>query len=286
MSAKRIGNGRAMNWFENGKAMSGLDKLNFSRILIIWVVIILFFGFCYILLSSQGNFLSYPDGTKIDTFFDAIYFSFVAATTTGFGDILPNGLFKVIAIFEVVFGLLLLALVTSRLVSIKQDAILNEVYEISFNERINRLRSSLLLFRQNTERLVVKAEEKMLKSRDFEMAESYIYSLRDVLEEILSVLFRTKRNSSFVKKLDHVNSELIFNSVLSSFSKLNELFELANENKINYGDKISIDLINTCEKLCENIFVNVPVNAIGEKKSEELLKRKDKTLSDLKKNIK
>jgi len=286
MSIKKISNGRTMNWLDNRNAITWLDKLNFSRILAIWIVIILVFGACYLLLSSSGSFLSYPDGTRIDNYFDAIYFSFVAATTTGFGDVLPNGLFKVIAIFEVVFGLLLLALVTSRLVSIKQDAILNEVYEISFNERINRMRSSLLLFRQNTERLVLKAEEKTLKSRDFEMAESYIYSLRDVLEEILSVLFKTKRNSLFVKKLDHVNSELIFNSVLSSFSKLNELFELANENKVNYSDKISLDLINNCIKLCENIFVNVPVNAIGEKKSDELVKRKDKLLSDLTKNIK
>jgi len=286
MSTKRIGNGKAMAWLDNRLAVTWLDKLSFSRILIIWIVIILIFGASYLILASSESFLAYPDGTKIDTYFDAIYFSFVAATTTGFGDILPNGLFKVIAIFEVVFGLLLLALVTSRLVSIKQDAILNEVYEISFNERINRLRSSLLLFRQNTERLVVKAEENTLKSRDFEMAESYIYSLRDVLEEILSVLFKTKRNSLFVKKLDPVNSELIFNSVLNSFSKLNELFELANENKVKYGDKISIDLVGNCVKLCENIFVNVPINAIGEKKSDELLKRKDKILSDLKNNVK
>ena len=283
---KKIGSGRAMNWIDNRLAVTWLDKLNFSRILVIWIIIILLFGACYLVLSSQESFLAYPDGTKLDTYFDAIYFSFVAATTTGFGDILPNGLFKVIAIFEVVFGLLLLALVTSRLVLIKQDAILNEVYEISFNERINRLRSSLLLFRQNTERLVVKAEEKTLKSRDFEMAESYIYSLRDVLEEILSVLFKTKRNSLFVKKLDHVNSELIFNSVLSSFSKLNDLFELANGNKVKYDDKISIDLVNNCAKLCENIFANVPVNSIGEKKSDELLKRKDELLSNLKNNIK
>ncbi len=80
---------------------------------------------------------------------DSIYFSFVTATTTGFGDFLPQGWFKLIVIAEVICGLLLLALVTSKLVSIKQDILLKEIYDMSFYERINRLRSGLLLFRQN-----------------------------------------------------------------------------------------------------------------------------------------
>ncbi len=282
---KIIGRPKPISWLDDGKAITWIDKLKFSRILVMWIVVILLFGAIYIFFSSQGNFLSYAERGKVTSFFDAIYFSFVAATTTGFGDILPEGIFKLVAIFEVIFGLLLLALVTSRLVSIKQDAILNEVYEISFSERINRLRSSLLLFRQNIERLIVKAEEKTLKVRDFEMADNYFYSLRDVLEEILGLLFKTKMNYLFVKKLDHINAELIFNSILNSFAKINELFTLSNEIKVNYEKNISTGLITTCIKLCENIFTNLPVHAIGEKKSEELLKRKTILLADLKNKI-
>jgi len=70
-----------------------------------------------------------------------------------------NGFFKLISIFEVVFGLLLLAFVTSKLVSIKQDVILNEIYDISFNERLSMVRSSLLLFRQSLSRMMEKIEE-------------------------------------------------------------------------------------------------------------------------------
>src|SRR3989338_6930496 len=129
----------------DGKFVNWIDKLKFIHILILWVFIIMSFGMAYYFLANVNSFLYYNlDQSPITRVIDAVYFSFVAATTTGFGDIIPMGVFKIVSIIEVIFGLLLLALVTSKLVSIKQDMILDEIYESSLNEKINRLRSSLL----------------------------------------------------------------------------------------------------------------------------------------------
>ena len=115
-----------------------LDKLTFPRILILWLFIITFFGLLYYFFANGNSFLFWNiNRDTISTVADSIYFSFITATTTGYGDVLPTGAFKIIAIVEVIAGLLLLALVTSKLVSIKQDAFsLSNFSNIGF---INRL---------------------------------------------------------------------------------------------------------------------------------------------------
>src|SRR3989338_7814030 len=99
-----------------------LDKLTFTRILLLWIILIALFGIAYHFFeNNDANLLYSADKTMVQKLTDTIYFSFVASTTTGFGDIIPNGWFKIISTIEVICGLLLLALVTSKLISIKQD---------------------------------------------------------------------------------------------------------------------------------------------------------------------
>src|SRR3989344_6939090 len=101
------------------------DKLTFFDMFMIWVLIISVFGVTFYFASDEASYLLYAKSNQaVSTLADSIYFSFITATSTGFGDIIPQGNFKTMAIFEVVFGLVLLATLTSKLVSIKEDAIL------------------------------------------------------------------------------------------------------------------------------------------------------------------
>jgi hypothetical protein len=234
-----------------------IDKLTFPRILLLWILIVVIFGFIYYFLTDKGSFLLYNLQDKVvDKVIDSIYFSFVTATTTGFGDIIPFGLFKILAIFEVVLGLLLLAIVTSKLISIKQNAILDELYELSFNEKINRLRSSLVLFRQNLSRIIIKIEEDKVRKREISDIYIYISSFEDVLSES-STLMGKKDAHYFKKVIDPLNTELIFNSILSSFEKLHELMAVMNQGKIDWKRSINLNLIENCIKLNENLFSNL-----------------------------
>ncbi len=230
------------------------DKVSYFHILLIWVVVIVLFGYIYFYLQNGNSFLFYNiKGTTINNIRDAVYFSFVAATTTGFGDILPNGWFKLIAIVEVVFGLMLLAIVTSKLVSIKQDVILGELYELSFDERINRLRSSLLLFRQNLERMINKIEGKIISKRELNNLCIYLSSMEDTLNEVLALIRRPSTNH-FIKNIDPVDTELIFNSILSSFNKLYELLTIMEEHKIEWRTGLTVSCIGKCIEVTEELF--------------------------------
>src|SRR3989338_10426959 len=186
---------------EKSKFNTWIDKLTFLHILLMWVSSVFIFGLAYFFFSSTHSFLLYShEQIPVNKLTDMIYFSFVTATSTGFGDIIPRGWFKIMAVSEVVFGLVLLAFVTSKLVSLKQDVILEEIYDISFKERINRLRSALLLFRQHLSGVIEKVENSTISKR--EVADTYIFisPLEDTLHEIINLI--GKEENHFTKGMD------------------------------------------------------------------------------------
>ncbi len=228
------------------KFQTFLDHLSFSRILIVWSLIIFLFGLTYFAFATQTTTLyNNIERSQPNNILDYIYFSFVAATTTGFGDIVPLGLFKAMAIIEIIMGIIMLAIVTSKIVSIKQDLILGEIYEISFAEKINRLRSSLLLFRQNLNSIIAKTEDGTIKKREIYEMYHYLSFFEDTLNEIINILEQEKKNY-YAKKIDPVSVELIYNSVLDSFEKLSELIKIFEQNNKEWKREITISLIKRC----------------------------------------
>jgi hypothetical protein len=237
-----------------GQITSILDRLSFFHILVLWAGILIFFGLIYYFGQVPGSSLIYSvSRQKVTGIFDSIYFSFITATSTGFGDIIPLGYFKLLSIFEVIFGLVLLAIVTSKLVSIKQDVIMNEIYDISFNEKINRIRSSLLLFRQNLSRVINNIENNTFRHREISDLYNYISTFEDSLNEISRILIRNDGNS-FTKVLDPMSSGLLFHSINQSFEKLFELIALMDNNKIEWKRKITLTLIERCIATDNELF--------------------------------
>ncbi len=237
------------------KLIRWLDKITFAKILLLWVFIIAGFGLFYFYVMNNNSFLFHTTQNKgVRNLPDALYFSFITATTTGFGDIVPFGWFKLIAILEVILGLFLLAFVTSKLVSLKQDIMLYELYEISFNERVNKVRSSLILFRQDINALISSIQEGTAKKRGITNNFDYlISSFENNMSETVS-LVANRRDEYFVKKLDAVNTEIIVNNLLLSFERLHELIRIMNRYHINWRTKTAVTLIKRSISLNERLF--------------------------------
>jgi hypothetical protein len=94
------------------------------------------------LVSSSG-----PIGTGVGGLLSAFYFSCVTATSVGYGDIVPHGAARVIAIVEAVAGLVIFGCVVSKFVSWRQEELIGEIHHIAFEERLGRVRTNLLLVR-------------------------------------------------------------------------------------------------------------------------------------------
>lgn len=229
------------------------NKITFPRILLFWLCIVFVFGLMYHFMRNGESFLynNFID-TEVTNLKDAIYFSFVTATTTGFGDIVPIGFFKVIAIFEVVIDLLMVALVTSKFISIKQDIILDEMYEISFFEQVNRMRSSLLLFRQNLGVLMADADDGSIRPSQVNEVEVYLNSMSDTVLDI-TMLIDKPEGSHFVKRIEALDLEILLNSINQSLEKLDELIMLFREKRIKWKSEKNVlavrNIMKTVEKL-------------------------------------
>ncbi len=259
-----------------------LDKVTFLHILCIWLSVVLAFALVYFFLPTQDSFLySVLEKQPIRSFLDALHFSFMSAVTVSFGNILPFGFFKLISMAEILFAFLLLAVVTSKLVSIKQDIILGELYEISFDERVNQIRSSLLLFRQNLDRLMDKSEEGSLQKREVLGLHTHLTSLEDVIGEVRTMITK-QGHYHFIKHIDAVNAELIFNSLVSSFERLGELLTLLNKKKIVWKTEVNILVLKKCLEVNDSLFTQVHASSLFTREiANELNAQKNKAVEEV-----
>ena len=116
-----------------------------------WIAMVLICGGVYWLLDWSPRLALVSGGGPVDTgvrgFLSALYFSAVTATSVGYGDIVPMGVARAVAIVESVAGLLLFGCVISKFVSRRQDQLIGEIHRIAFEDRLGRVRTNLLLVR-------------------------------------------------------------------------------------------------------------------------------------------
>ncbi len=229
------------------KTKNRFDPVNFfintkfKQIFISYILIIFIFAGIYFALNfTENNGLMYNKTaitSNVNGFYNALYFSVITATATGYGDIAPIGLSKAVAILEVIAGLLIFGMLISKLVSYKQDILLDELYDLTFEDKINRLRSSLYLFRTDAGKVIERIESGQLTVKRLYDATSLITSFENTLEDIENILC-PKKKKEFIKDLNELTLELVVNSMTLSLSRLTELVVIL---KNKYGNEWSND---------------------------------------------
>ena len=114
-----------------------------------WLLINLGCGIAYWLISfAPGMGLreaSQPMGHGGAALLEAIYFSFVTGLSIGFGDIVPVGAVRVLAVLQGGACLLVFGAIISKLVSGRQEELMEEIHRITFEDRLGRVRTNLHL---------------------------------------------------------------------------------------------------------------------------------------------
>jgi rhodanese-related sulfurtransferase len=117
------------------------------QLFLIWIGMILLCGVGYWLSALAGKHGLVESGSAVGADLNglasAIYFSFVTATSVGYGDIIPTGIARIIAVAEAVSALLIFGAVIAKLVSHRQEELVREIHRITFEERLDRVQTNL-----------------------------------------------------------------------------------------------------------------------------------------------
>ena len=232
-----------------------LSKVSFKQIFLFWIGYMFIFGAIYFFLSFsetqgilyKGEMLSHD----IDGFITAQYFSFITAASAsqGYGDVFPHGTSRFFAVIEAVSGLIIFGVIISKLLSEKQEILLQEVYDLSFEEKINRIRSALYLFRSDVSKLIEKIENNALSQRRISDLWITFTTLENSMHEIIK-LIRPQKNHHYVKQVDDLDIELILGSIILSLKKSRDLFTLLEEKNIQWRN-------DTLAGLLEAVGINI-----------------------------
>lgn len=126
-----------------------VDDLSTARLSAIWLALVVACGAAYWLIDLSSGAGLVEAGARVDTnlhgLLTAIYFSFVTATSVGYGDVLPVGATRMLAVVEAVAGLLIFGLLIAKFVSYRQDMLVREIHSVTFEERLDRVQTNLHL---------------------------------------------------------------------------------------------------------------------------------------------
>src|SRR5260221_1887703 len=106
----------------------------------LWIGIVGACGIAYWSLEWMPGGALQANGAPLEgsvhRFIAALYFSAVTATSVGYGDIVPIGVARLLAIVESVAGLVLFGCVISKFVSRRQEQLIAEIHHIAFEDRL------------------------------------------------------------------------------------------------------------------------------------------------------
>jgi rhodanese-related sulfurtransferase len=134
---------RPVAWIER------LADLSYMQLLGTWLGIIVVLAVVYWSLGRLGLGGLRDGGVLLggdwQGFGSALYFSLITATSIGFGDVVPVGIARLVAVFESAAALLILGCLVSKLASRHQEELSDETHRLAFDTQLGRVRTNLHL---------------------------------------------------------------------------------------------------------------------------------------------
>ena len=137
-----------------------------------------------------GNTAIRPDVNGLGM---AIYFSFVTVLSIGYGDIIPVGPLRILAVTEGIAGLLIFGCVISKLVSRRQEELVEEIHRTTFEDRLDRVRTNLHLVFADLEAMdQINRQHSALPDQVLRRFESSVRVFTGELKTIHDLLYRSQ----------------------------------------------------------------------------------------------
>lgn len=201
-----------------------LTSMSYSALFLLWIVMAIGFAVAYFALSvfvpaHAPTQLAY-DPTFLSMFFDSLYYSVITATSTGYGDITPQGFSKLLASIQSIMALFVFAIFVTKLVSNKQERALEQVHKLTFEDVFHNIREGLYIVRRDFDHLIDHASEhKKLGEKDWRNLIAGYEQIQTLLQEVPS--FYREVNQFYT--IDERREVLLQEGIYRTLDRLNEM---------------------------------------------------------------
>lgn len=241
-----------------------------------------FFAVAYFFLSYMGHGITHAptDLASIDDpfirFTNALYFSIITATSTGYGDITPSGFSKVLACVQSISALFVFAVFVTKLVSHRQEVTLTEVHRLSFEDVFHNTREGMYIARKDFDHIIEQASSKeSLSSEHWENMMTAFQQLQTLFSEIPDFY----RNETHYYTIDEKREHLLLEAVHRTLHRVNQLFDTLSAQNIDWTAQNDV-----VEELTELVRTVASITPIWQDRSpyaafeafEDILQMKDR----------
>lgn len=217
-----------------------LTRLPYSSLFSLWLGMAFFFGFLYFVLASfvpeHGPTQLQEDVTAIGMFLDSLYYSIITATSTGYGDITPQGLSKVLASLQSIMALLVFAVFVTKLVSHKQELALQDVHRLTFEDVFHNTREGLYIIRKDCDRVIEDARHNQSLTDDHWTDLTIAYQhMQSLLQEIPDFYAVNSNSEDGLYTIDERREELLHEAVHRTLRRINTTLNALSENDVQWA---------------------------------------------------
>jgi hypothetical protein len=206
-----------------------LGMRSYGDLFVLWILLNLLFAIFYFMLASlhpehapSGLALEQP-ATRL---FDSLYFSIVTGTSTGYGDIVPQGASRLLAMIQTCMALLVFAIFVTKLVSSRTEATLREVHRMSLEGIFYHIRQVLFIVRKDIDGVLHALQQhRALTQRDWEILQTACLQAESLVEEIPELYNRSKTLTAIDLKRERLLLEALQRTLKRIDALLRELRE-------------------------------------------------------------
>ncbi len=205
-----------------------LSRANYSTLFLLWIVMNLgCTGFYFIgtqWFPAHAPTIN-PTLLPLERLWESAYFSLTTATTLGYGDILPLGASKAVAVLQAAVGVLIFGILIAKLVARHTDEVVSDVHRLSFESVFYHIRQGLFIVRRDLEGLLREVQHNGdLSAREWENLSATYLQAQSLLEELPSFyvnsnayIIDAKRETLMIDSVQRTVSDVLH--VLQAFER-------------------------------------------------------------------
>ncbi len=215
--------------------MEKLSNSSYSELFSLWSMLNIVCAITYFALATVHSVHSVTHLADMDIvtrLLNSFYFSLVTATSLGYGDLVPVGFSKAVAVMQAMLSLLIFAIFVAKLVSRRQDVTLEEVHRMTSEGIFYNIRQGLFLVRKDFDILIHRVESgKELHEHEWEILTTAFLQAQNLIEEIPN-LYNGQSHDLYI--IDEKRERLLLEAISRTFRRIEKLLSVMDMHHIHW----------------------------------------------------